>query len=105
MKRVALYCQDTGDPDNTADDQWEKLQAATQGEESQVVREYVDHRNMSLYRMLGEGTQERPPFDEILVTDPALLGDTEGEVQKRLAELGESGVQVRVVDGRQKPAM
>ena len=104
MKRVALYCQDTGDPDNTADDQWEKLQAATQGEESQVVREYVDHRNMSLYRMLGEGTQERPPFDEILVTDAALLGDSQEEVQERIAELGENGVLVRVVDGRQKPA-
>ena len=56
------------------------------------------------YGMLGEGTQERPPFDELLVTDTALLGDTEREVQERIAELGERGVQVRVVDGRQKPA-
>ena len=104
MKRIAFYCQDTGDPENSADHQWKKLQAATQGEESQVVREYVDHRNLSLYRMLGEATGEIPPFDELLVTDTALLGDTEDEVQKRIAELGESGVLVRVVDGRQKPS-
>ena len=104
MKKAALYVQDTGDPSNTADDQLGKLLAATQGEDAQVVREYVDHRNLGLYRMLGEGTQERPPFDVILVTDLALLGDTEDEVQKRLAELAESGVRVRVADGSQEPS-
>ena len=104
MKRIAIYAQDTGDPSDTADDQLERLLAQTAGEDAQVVREYVDHRNMSLYRMLGEATQEEPPFDEILVTDAALLGDTEGEVQRRLAELGEKGVQVRVVDGSQEPS-
>ena len=104
VKRIAYYTQDTGDPDNTADDQLEKLQAQTAGEDAQVVREYVDHRNLSLYRMLGEATGETPPFDEILVTDVSFLGDTEDEVQRRLAELGEKGVQVRVVDGSQEPS-
>ena len=104
MKRIAFYCQDSVDPNDTADHQWERLQAATQGEDVQIVREYVDHRNLSLYRMLGEATQEEPPFDELLVPDAALLGDTEDEVQKRLAELAESGVRVRVADGSPKPA-
>ena len=78
----------------------ERLLAQTAGEDTQVVREYTDHRNLALYRMLGEATQERTPFDEILVTDAALLGDTEEEVQERIAELGERGVLVRVADGR-----
>ena len=103
MKRIAFYVQDTGDPENSADHQWEKLQAQTVGEDAQVVREYVDHRNMSLYRMLGEGTQEEPPFDELLVTDAALLGDTQEEVQERIAELGENGILVRVVEGKEHP--
>ena len=54
--------------------------------------------------MLGEATQEEPPFDELLVTDATLLGDTEDEVQKRLAEIAEIGVRVRVADGSPKPA-
>ena len=103
-KRIAFYTRDTGDPDDTSDHQWLKLQAATQDENAQVVRDYVDHRNLSLYRMLGEATGETPPFDEILVTDVSFLGDTEDEVQRRLAELGEKGVQVRVVDGSQEPS-
>ena len=102
MKRITLYCQDTSDPENSADRQWQRLLAGTQGENAQVVREYVDHRNLSLYRMLGEATGETPPpFDEVLVTDLALLGDTEEEVQARIAELGERGVRVRTVDGSQ----
>ena len=94
MKRLAFYVQDTEDPSNTADSQMERLLTQTAGEDTQVVREYADHRNLALYRMLGEDTQEEPPFDEILVTDAALLGDTEGEAQKRLAELGEIRVRV-----------
>ena len=91
-KRLAFYTRDTGDPDNTADDQWQRLQAATQGEDAQVVRDYVDHKSMSLHRMLGEATQETPSFDEVLVTDAALLGDMEEEeVQERLAQIGEKG--------------
>ena len=49
---------------------------------------------------MGDATGEYPPFDEILVTDVALLGNTDGEVQKRLAEIG---VRVRVADGSQEP--
>ena len=79
MKKVAFYCQDARDSENSADHQWERLQAATQ----------------------GEATGETPPFDEILVTEVGFLGDREEEVQKRLAELGEKGVRVRVVDGSQ----
>ena len=104
MKKVAFYCQDTGDPDNTAEHQWERLQAATQGEDVRIVREYLDHRNLSLHRMLGEATQEEPPFDELLVTDLALLGDTEDEVQRRTTELGQSGVKVRVAGERPETA-
>ena len=104
MKRLAFYVQDTRDPEDTADSQMERLLAETAGEDAQVVREYVDYRNLGLYRMLGEGTQEEPPFDELVVTDAALLGDTEDEVQKRLAEIAESRVRVRVADGSQKPA-
>ena len=57
--------------------------------------------------MLGEGTQEEPPFDEVVVTDVSLLGDTKEEAQQRLAELGElgeKGVQVRVLDGNENPS-
>ena len=104
MKRLAFYVQDTGDPEDTAGSQMERLVAETAGEDAQVVREYVDYRNLGLYRMLGEATQEEPPFDELLVTDAALLGDTEDEVQKRLAEIAESGVRVRVADGSQEPS-
>ena len=68
------------------------------------MREYVDHRHLALYQMLGEGTQEEPPFDEILVTNVSLLGDTEDEVQERIAELAERGVRVRAVDGIQDPS-
>ena len=63
-KRIALYCQYTGDPEDSADHQLEKLLAATQGEDVQVVRDYVDHRNLGLYRMLGEVTKKEPPSDE-----------------------------------------
>ena len=104
MKRLAFYVQDTEDPSNTADSQMERLLAQTAGEDTQVVREYADHRNLALYQMLGEATQEEPPFDELLVTDAALLGDTEDEVQERTRELGEKGVQVRVADSRQEPS-
>ena len=76
--------------------------AETQGEDAQAVREYVDYRNPNPYKMLGEATREEPPFDELLVTDATLLGDTEDEVQKRLAEIAE--IQVRVADGSPKPA-
>ena len=31
IKRLAFYVQDTGDPNDTADDQWEKLLAETAG--------------------------------------------------------------------------
>ena len=104
-KRLAFYTRDTGDPDNTADDQRQRLQAATQGEDAQVVRDYVDHKSMSLHRMLGEATQETPSFDEVLVTDAALLGDMEEEeVQERLAQIGEKGVQVRVLGGDEHPS-
>ena len=82
----------------------EKLSAETQGEDAQVVREYAEYRNLGLYKMLGDATREEPPFDELLVTDATLLGDTEDEVQKRLAELAEIGVRVRVADGSPKPA-
>ena len=54
--------------------------------------------------MLGEGTQEEPPFDEVVVTDVSLLGDTKEEAQQRLAELGDKGVQVRVLDGNENPS-
>lgn len=80
----------------------EKLSAETQGEDAQVVREYAEYRNLGLYKMLGDATREEPPFDELLVTDATLLGDTEDEVQKRLAEIAE--IQVRVADGSPKPA-
>ena len=104
-KRLAFYTRDTGDPDNTADDQRQRLQTATQGEDAQVVRDYVDHKSMSLHRMLGEATQETPSFDEVLVTDAALLGDMEEEeVQERLAQIGEKGVQVRVLGGDEHPS-
>ena len=69
-----------------------------------MVREYVDHRNMSLYRMLGEATGERPPFDEVVVTDVSLLGDTEEEVQERIPELGDKRVRVRVMDSNEHPS-
>ena len=106
-KRIAFYVQDTGDPKDTADDQMERLLAQTAGEDTQVVREYTDYRNLNLHRMLGEGTQEEPPFDEVVVTDVSLLGDTKEEAQQRLAELGElgeKGVQVRVLDGNETPS-
>ena len=51
MKRLAFYVQDTGDPEDTADHQMERLLAETAGEDALVVREYVDYRNLSLYRM------------------------------------------------------
>ena len=54
--------------------------------------------------MLGEATGEHPPFDEVVVTDVALLGDTEDEVQKRLAGLRGKGVKVRAVDSSQDPS-
>ena len=31
--------------------------------------------------------KEEPPFDELMVTDASLLGDTEDEVQERTREL------------------
>ena len=76
--------------------------AETQGEDAQAVREYVDYRNPDPYKMLGEATQEEPPFDELLVTDATLLGDTEDEVKKGLAEIAE--IRVRMADGSPKPA-
>ena len=105
MKRLAFYVQDTGDPSRHR----RPPDGAAPGRDRRVrtpwwCREYVDYRNLGLYRMLGEATQEEPPFDELLVPDAALLGDTEDEVQKRLAELAESGVRVRVADGSPKPA-
>ena len=57
MKKVAFYCQVTGDPEDTADNQLEKLLAATQGEDAQVVREYVDH---SPERFPAQGQVRRP---------------------------------------------
>ena len=61
MKRLAFYVQDTGDPEDTADHQMERLLAETAGEDALVVREYVDYRNLGLYRMLGEATQRSRP--------------------------------------------
>ena len=29
MKKIAFYCQDTGDPEDTADIQWQTLHLAT----------------------------------------------------------------------------
>ena len=58
----------------------------------------------SLYRMLGEATGEHPSFDEILVTDVRLLGDTEDEVQRRIAELGEKGGLVRAMGESADPS-
>ena len=95
--------EDTGDPDNTADHQWQKLQAAAQDEGAQVVRDYVDHMHMSLHRMLGEATQEAPPFDELQVTSLSLLGATDEQIQSRLNELADNGVQVRVMDDTPTP--
>ena len=65
--------------------------AETQGEDAQAVREYVDYRNPDPYKMLGEATQEEPPFDELLVTDATLLGDTEDEVKKSSRSSRKSG--------------
>ena len=48
--------------------------------------------------MLGEATQEASPFDEILVTDLALLGDTPEEVEKRTRELEKNRVRARSLD-------
>ena len=81
MNRIALYAQDHGDPSDSAEHQMERLLESTDGET--VVREYQDYRNTALHRMIGEAAQENPPFDEILVTDLALLGDTPEEVQER----------------------
>ena len=69
--------------------------AETQGEDAQAVREYVDYRNPDPYKMLGEATQEEPPFDELLVTDAALLGDTEDEVKKGSRRSRKSGSEWR----------
>ena len=102
-KRIAFYTRDTGDPDDTADHQWLKLQAATQDENAQVVRDYVDHMHMSLHRMLGEATKEAPPFDELQVTSLSLLGGTDEQIQSRLNELADNGVQVRVMDDTPTP--
>ena len=93
VKKLAIYTQDTGDPSDTADDQMEQIMTAIAGEEAEVVREHTDYRNLALHRMLGEATQDNPPFDEIVVTDLGLLGDS-GE---RVEELAEKGVTVRVV--------
>ena len=95
-KRIAFYTRDTGDPDDTADHQWLKLQAATQDENAQVVRDYVDHQSMSLNRTLGEATQDTPPFDELQMTSTSLLGDTDDETQSRLTKLRDNGVHVRM---------
>ena len=40
----ALDSQDSVDPNDTADHQWERLQAATQGEDVQIVM-YHDNRD------------------------------------------------------------
>ena len=82
-KRIAFYTRDTGDHDDTADHQWLKLQVATQDENAQVVRDYVDHQSMSLHRMLGETTKDTPPFDELRITSASLLGDTDDDIQSR----------------------
>ena len=68
-----------------------------------MVRDYVDHRSMSLHRMLGEATQDTPPFDEIQITSTSLLGDTDDEIQSRLTELRDNGVHVRIVGDSSAP--
>ena len=103
-KRIAFYTRDTGDPDDTADHQWLKLQAATQDENAQVVRDYVDHQSMSLNRTLGEATQDTPPFDELQMTSTSLLGDTDDELQSRLTKLRDNGVHVRIVGDSSAPS-
>ena len=70
--RVAIYTQDIPGGE-TADDQMEVLLELA-GEDVEIVREYQDYRNLRLYQMLGEATQKIPSFDEIMVTDTALLG-------------------------------
>ena len=50
MKRIAFYCQDTGDREDTADIQWQSLHLATQGEDVQIVRNYLDHRDFARQR-------------------------------------------------------
>ena len=99
-KRVAIYTQDTGNPADTADDQMERIMSAIVGEEAKIVREHTDYRNFPLHRMLGEALQENSPFDEIVVTDLRLLGDSVNQVDGRVKELADKGVTVRVVGER-----
>ena len=47
MKKVAFYCQDTRDPDDTADDHWQRLQAATQAQDAHCRTQMVTLRNRS----------------------------------------------------------
>ena len=100
--RVAIYTQDIPGGES-ADDQMEALLALTAGEDLEITREYEDYRHMSLYRMLGEATSANPPFDQLIVTDTALLGDTPEEVQERLQELNEKGIRVRTPEGAFHP--
>ena len=47
MKKVAFYCQDTRDPDDTADDHWQRLQAATQAQDAHCRTQMVTLENRS----------------------------------------------------------
>ena len=100
-KKIAIYTQDGRNRGDSADHQMDWITELTTGEEVEIPREYVDYRNMALYRMLEEGTQEHPTFDEIIVTDLGLLGDTKKEIKARLKEVKRKGVAVRDV-GRLK---
>ncbi len=63
MKKIAFYCQDTGDPEDTADIQWQTLHLATQDQDVQIVRNYLDYRNFALQRLMGDAAGETPPFE------------------------------------------
>ena len=63
MKKIAIYCQDTGDPEDTADIQWQTLHLATQDQDVQIVRNYLDYRNFALQRLMGDVAGETPPFE------------------------------------------
>ena len=65
----------------------------------EIAREYVDPRHLASHRMLGEETKEHPTFDEIIVTDLNILGDSKREIKARRAELKGGGGTVRAVLG------
>ena len=56
-KRLAIYTQDGRNPANTADHQMDWILELSTDENIGIARAHVDYKNLSLYRMLGEGTQ------------------------------------------------